>query len=227
MISLLFAGFCFIMHGVLNVKIGDRFGRLLVLETSESGYNKKPSYTKCKCDCGNEIEIRTIRLWKMKSCGCMRINHGYHKTHKKEWWAWQAMKGRCFRKSNKRYPEWGGRGITVCNGIRYSVKYFIELIGCAPTDQHSVDRKNNDGNYSCGKCSQCVDNKWELNIRWATAVEQNQNKRDVKKYNYNGEIICLSEICRRLNISFKAVYARISSGWDFNSAITIKINKKI
>lgn len=211
------------MHSVLNVKVGDRFGRLLVLETSGSGYNKNASRSKCRCDCGEEIDILTTRLWKLRSCGCVKLKTYYNKTHKKEWRAWQAMKARCFRKTNKRYPEWGGRGITVCDGIRYNVGFLIKLIGLAQTPAHSIDRKDNDGNYSCGECEQCIKNGWELNIHWATAFEQSQNRGSVRKYNYDNEMLCLSEICRRLDLPLKTIWSRINNGWDFNKAILTPI----
>jgi len=211
------------MHSVLNVKAGDRFGRLLILETTESGYSKNPSMSKCICDCGKRVEIRTIELWKKRSCGCMRNKVFYNKTHKKEWRAWQGMKARCFRKTNKRYPEWGGRGITVCDGIRYDVGYFIEILGVSPTPLHSVDRKDNDMHYSCGRCSHCVENNWDLNIHWATHIEQSQNRTIVKKYFYNGDYLCLSEICRRLDLPLKTIWARIDSGWSFDKAINTLI----
>lgn len=212
------------MHSVLNVKPGDRFGRLIVIQSSQSGYSKNPSYSICKCDCGNQIEILTVRLWKMRSCGCMRNKPKFHKTHPKEWRAWQGMKARCFRKTNKKYHLWGGRGITVCDGIRYNVGYFIELVGNAPSNKHSIDRIDNNGNYSCGKCSHCIKNGWGINIRWATNEQQSQN-RSIKKYNYNGVDMCLSEICRVANMPFKTVHARISCGWNFNDAIKTPVRK--
>ena len=55
--------------------VGERFGRLVVLEHGKTERTKYGTihFWKCKCDCGNEVEVRSAELTggKTKSCGCL------------------------------------------------------------------------------------------------------------------------------------------------------------
>lgn len=75
---------------------------------------------------------------------------------------WHTMMARCYNKSSKKYPRYGGRGIKVCDRW-HNPKNFIDDIGPKPFGM-SLDRKNNDGDY-------CIEN-----IRWATSLEQARNR---------------------------------------------------
>lgn len=90
---------------------------------------------------------------------------------------WENMKQRCFNPKNTSYYKYGGRGITVCYAWRTSFQKFIRDVGLPPSKKHTLDRKNNDLNYSCGHCKECKANKWKANWRWATAVQQAGNTR--------------------------------------------------
>lgn len=104
-------------------------------------------------------------------------HHEYHGMYgTPEYYSWGHIISRCCNENDKRYADWGGRGIKVCDGIRYSFINFYKLVGARP-DGMSIDRINNDGNYSCGNCHQCSINNWLMNVKWSTSYEQQINKR--------------------------------------------------
>jgi hypothetical protein len=72
---------------------------------------------------------------------------------------------RCTNPRRKKYPNYGARGITVCEYWKNSFAAFLSDVGRRPTPRHSIDRINNDGNYEPG------------NVRWALPVEQAHNRR--------------------------------------------------
>jgi hypothetical protein len=87
---------------------------------------------------------------------------------------WMAMRQRCENPRNKRYNRYGGRGIKVCERWKDSFKAFYDDMAPRP-DGLTLDRKDNDGNYSCGKCKECISMGWPANCRWATYAQQNHN----------------------------------------------------
>jgi hypothetical protein len=85
------------------------------------------------------------------------------------------MKDRCETPSNRSYPDYGGRGIRVCERW-HTFENFLADMGERPSDKHQLDRIDNDGNYEPG------------NVRWATKQEQMRNRRKMSgtKSQYRG-----------------------------------------
>jgi hypothetical protein len=97
-----------------------------------------------------------------------QVTHGG--TYTREYRVWWDMHQRCSNPKNERYPKYGGRGISVCE--RWDdFRLFIADMGQRPSCDHSLDRKDNDGNYDPGNC------------RWATRSEQQRNKGPITKDN--------------------------------------------
>ncbi len=92
-----------------------------------------------------------------------QTKHGMTRT--KVYCAWVGMKMRCYDKNSTNFKYWGGRGITVCKRWINSFENFYKDMGDPPTKTHSVDRINNNGNYTPKNC------------RWATKKEQVKNRR--------------------------------------------------
>lgn len=153
---------------------GLRFRYLLVLNREQTK-DKKNSYWKCLCDCGNITIVQACKLkdGKVVSCGCYgksllpkrNFKHGHKpaggcsKTYK----SWAGMHERCYNPKKENYKYYGALGVTVCERW-FNFENFLKDMGERPLDT-SLDRINPFGNYEPTNC------------RWATAKEQANNKR--------------------------------------------------
>lgn len=138
-------------------------------------------------------------------------NKSHGMTESKEYFAWVHMKGRCNNPKNEKYPNYGGRGIKVCDRWESSFESFLSDMGEAPTKKHTIDRIDVNGDY-------CPDN-----CRWATFKEQSLNKTNSVRLQFRGETKTLSEWCDELDLPRPAVEARISRGWTIEKALTKKV----
>lgn len=128
----------------------------------------------------------------------------------KEYRVWYHIKSRCTNIKDKSYDRYGGRGIKMCERWLTSYSHFLLDMGRAPSPEHSIERKNNDKDYEPSNC------------KWATPLEQANNKRNTFKVEYNGKVKSLHDWCRELNLNFKRVDHRIRRGWCVKEAFEDK-----
>jgi hypothetical protein len=129
----------------------------------------------CRCSCGREVEVphRALLKSETRSCGCLKVDvlRTLHRTHGKTRTRahriWVAMRQRCNNPNTARYKDYGGRGIVVCERWQNSFEAFLSDMGEPPSEDHSIDRIDNDLGYEPTNC------------RWATMVEQRNNQRRV------------------------------------------------
>lgn len=155
---------------------GQKFGKWTALrfdKTTQSGV-----WWICRCDCGRtgSKKIAGIIRGDSKSCvSCGNSTHRLTGTYVSQ--IYGNIVQRCSNPNMFQYRDYGGRGIKICSYIRKSPASIIELVGHRPDRLYSLDRIDNELNYSCGSCPECIDNGWPLNIRWATKSEQMSNRR--------------------------------------------------
>ena len=152
-----------------------KFGRLTAL-SSKRGPDKRMRW-RCRCDCGATIEnVRTASLinGNTKSCGCSRAtfrrpvkgaNYRHGAYHIQGFSSYRCMIRRCYNPNDIGYKDYGKRGIRVCRRWLIDPNNFLLDMGPKPTPAHTIDRKNNNKNYTSKNC------------KWSTRAEQNRNQR--------------------------------------------------
>lgn len=151
---------------------GEKHGKRTCLrEVDRSRFGRRQ--VSVRCDCGREdtVDLSGWRRGKANECPlcrsarCLAARQGIHGwSRSSEYQSWLAMRRRCRDEKFWKFPDYGGRGITVCDEWYESFPAFIEHVGEKPSPRHTLDRIDNDGNYEPG------------NVRWATPQEQRLNQ---------------------------------------------------
>ncbi len=142
-----------------------------------------------------------------------RIKHGLCKTP--EYRAWIAMKHRCYNHKTPRFNRYGARGIIVCDRWLNSFENFFVDMGVRPSENHSLDRIDNNGNYEPSNC------------RWATIKEQNDNKCDSIVLEHNGRRQNVSAWSKELGINHRTLAIRIETGWSIADALETPVERRV
>lgn len=197
--------------------IGNKYGKLTVIETA--GRDKWGRVLwRCQCDCGNtEITTKSILdQGKKRSCGCLSrsikdwIHHTHRMSETRLYRIYYSMKTRCCGKHmhNKDYKD---RGITICeewlapNGFMAFCEWAFSN---GYQDNLSLDRKNNNLGYSPENC------------RWASTIEQQNNRRSNVKLIFKDECHTIAEWGRITKLGDNCIRARLRNGWSIEKALT-------
>lgn len=206
--------------------VGREFNGIKVVRYSHKEPHKNDKryyhYWVCRCHCGKEFlcTSNVIRNERYMSCGCQRNEnisnsrkvHGMSNT--RLFRIWSGMNNRCAS-----YGPYYRLGRRVCDEwSRTNEKGFENFrdwsLANGYSEDLSIDRINNDGNYEPSNC------------RWATRFEQAENKSTNVRYKYNDEYKTLSEYSREYNVSRDVLKNRINSGWSVKDAIEVPVNAK-
>jgi hypothetical protein len=186
---------------------GLRFGRLTAVRPHSRNQYKRWDW-EYRCDCGGSIvrDGGSVTSGNVRSCGCLRREVASAKaaTHRRTGTpihrTWAHMLRRCRSPDEAMWHRYGGRGIKVCERWN-SFENFLADVGERPSQEYSLDRINNDGNYEPG------------NVRWATALTQQNNKERNRKVEYKGRLVGLTELAALTGIALNTLDTRWCRGW--------------
>lgn len=193
--------------------VGKEFNSFTV---QEFAYKKgRQVFWVCICRCGVKKIRSRMTLTGGRSC-CSSCNgkksclgDAVRGKEAPEHAIWRAIKDRCLRPKCRAFPSYGGRGIKICERWLSYIQ-FLEDVGRRPDKSLTLDRINNDGHYEPG------------NVRWATRKEQANNTRSTVFLPFNGEMLSLAEIARKLNIGRNTLTYRLKN-WPLEAALTPKL----
>jgi hypothetical protein len=195
---------------------GKRFGRLTVIELAgrkKAGSRMRPAWL-CRCECGKETVVVSQQLCSgtTNSCGCLQretarvVNSTHGRSRTAEHRIWMHMRARCLSPTDASYPNYGGRWIRVCR--RWNrFENFIEDMGQRPSQNHTIERIDNDGPYSAANCV------------WATRAQQNKNTRKVRSVVFDGKSRLLVDLAHEYGINPRNLRKRIDKGVPIGIAL--------
>lgn len=197
---------------------GRKFGRWTVLadttpERRPKGFLKRRyqgvTQWRCQCECGKikeHVLYTSLTSGCSQSCGCLRSelhrkpDNEVHALRNPLYSIWMSMKTRCYNERHVTYPNYGGRGIGICDRWLESFDNFAKDMGPRPSDNHSVERKDNNGDYSPENCC------------WHTHLGQSNNRRNNLVHQWKGKRMNLTQIARMEDVDYSTLYSRVRLG---------------
>ena len=184
---------------------GMRFGKLVVVR--HAGHIGDRRACLCECDCGifATVRVECLRGGITKSCGCIRnlrvaaLNKTHGKSGTSELKSWSHAKSRVTNQNDKKYPYYGGRGITMCDEWINSAETFLQDMGRKPSPKHSLGRIDVNGNYSRANC------------RWETTSQQARARTDNVIVDVKGVSMVLKDACLLLGLNYKIASAKMKN----------------
>jgi len=196
-------------HNFLDIS-GQRFHSVVARRVTDFRTRRGEPYWDCECDCGLIFQATSanLRRGRYQSCGCQkgtlagerRKRHGESSKHGQtaEYRAFSNARNRCNNTNNRSYADYGGRGVE----FRFeSLEQFLAVLGRRPTPKHSLDRINPDGHYEPN------------NVRWATPIEQANNKRNNTCLTIDGETKTVAQWAKLVQVSDHRIRRRLGDGW--------------
>ena len=198
---------------------GMRFGRHVVIRRDHKDNNGRWWFL-CKCDCGKEFMMRQGHVIEECGCGCEKGSPKHRGSNTRLYGIWCDMKARCYNHNVDSYPNYGGRGITVCPEWLHNFTAFQKwsfengFKEEAAFGECTIDRIDGDGNYEPSNC------------RWVTQKIQSNNERNNRRITYNGETHTIAEWAEILGVNYHTLYTRIDRGWSLEEVFTLPFDEK-
>lgn len=193
-----------------------KYGRLSVISKYYVGKRK---YWSIKCECGTIKSTRAdgVKSGRVKSCGCLNIEirkkfvadlTKHNESGTLTYHSWNSMRGRCLSPTDpNKIKSYKNKGIVICEKwMEFSE--FLKDMGERPSNLHTIDRIDNDGNYEPGNC------------RWATKNEQANNRNNNVRIMFKGQLKTISEVALICGIPSNKLWMRLyKCGWSLDKAI--------
>lgn len=203
----------------LNNLIGQRFGRLVVIERAENSKSGRVQWL-CKCDCRNTCVVAANNLGRTtSSCGCLAdesrksVKHG--QRHHRIYYIWCSMKQRCLNPKSQGYKLYGAKGISICSDWATDFEAFYQwVISNSYDDTLSIDRIDNAKGYEPSNC------------RWITMKQQQNNRSTNQQIEHDGETHTISEWSEITKLPPRLIVLRLSRGWPVSRALMEPENDK-
>lgn len=176
-----------------------------------------------KCKCGKQVVvvINNAKMGAVKSCGCLALEKPGYTTHGLHdhplYIVWQHIKSRCYKKYDRAYAQYGGRGVRMCDEWLLRPEMFIQWAlekgwkRGLQIDKDVIPKKLGIPAllYSPEMCS------------LVTSKENNNNRSNNRLVEYDGEVKTITEWSRELGMGFPVLYKRIVvDGWTPEKAFT-------
>ena len=204
--------------GKLVNLLGNKFGRLVVVEKTHKRGSGGAVFWKCLCECGNTKDVSSscLRTGQTKSCGCLfldlasakgkaKLKHGM--TNTSTYRSWVGMKQRCYNPNNHKYPIYGAIVITVSDDWFNSFEKFLEDMGECPKGL-SLDRIDVTKGY------------YKQNCRWANQKQQQNNRRNNVIITLGDKPMTMAEYCHEHGLNADKVQQRLKRGWSQERAVS-------
>jgi hypothetical protein len=198
-----------------------RLGKVINKLTCISFIKKENGHRFYNFECGHcgaifSSSYNNVQRGNTKSCGCQHHTNNTNKTHGMSetpiYNRWRGILLRCNDDTAISYPNYGGRGIKVCDKWS-SFEGFFEDMGNPPEGDYQLDRIDNDGDYTKENC------------QWITRQENLRKTKRVKKFMVDGIEQTIAELSHKYNINQKCLSKRIRMGWDVLEAVRTPSNK--
>ena len=196
-----------------KLKCGDIYKTLIILGVYKTKTGHALGRFRCIC---NKVFFRKFSNVDSGSRYCDNCNK-YHVASKKEkfiikdrrlYLIWKGMNARC---KSKKFKDYGGRGITVCDRWKDTSEEgfnnFYKDVGMYPSMEHSIDRIDVNGNYCPTNC------------KWSTPKQQANNVRSNHVVEWCGVKYTITELSESLGVKPNTFLYRLRRGWTLEEAV--------
>lgn len=198
---------------------GDKYGYLTVLKMADVRTNYGRIQWECVCECGNHVVVpaHKLRGGETKSCGCHHYDCNHRSKKQKNnprlYNVYMSMKKRCNNPTHPAYPDYGGRGITICEEWN-TFEAFCDWALTTGYDENAkhgectIERIDNSKGYSPDNC------------RWVNMLEQSNNKRNNRFLTFQGKTQTVTQWSRECGFRENVLYQRLAKGWSVEKALS-------